>query len=321
MQCSQCGAENVANAQFCESCGSPIAATEPYGQPVSAAQQPLYPPQADYGQQVAAPAAYPPQQTYPTQQPYPPQQAYPPQQVYAPQPGQVMPPPPKKKRGCLVVTLIIIGVLLLGCAGVAFAMTQLFKPKDLGVSYTEADYQSAVTKLGIQVTDTVPNLPVAQTKIVYKGKKKVNVKLSSSEVSAAVSMHHRSPNWALSDVQILLGVNNQAQMSGYAVYNGQRYPFTADITAMLAGPQSVTGSASNIVVFGVDFPQEYYGAASAYLIGATNDWLAGMGDGLDIQTATITNGQLVLSGTVPASAERVPLTGTGGSQGASGTSG
>jgi hypothetical protein len=236
---------------------------------------------------------------------------YPPQPIYAQQPVGAPPAPPKKKRhGCLITTVIVLGLILLGCVGVGVYAFALSKPKDLGVTYTEADYQSAITKMGIQVIDTAPTLPVSQTRMVYRGKKKVSVKLTSSEVSAAVSMHHRSPKWILQDVQILLGDNDQFQMSGYAVYGGQRYPFYADLTAALAGPQSVSGTAQNIVVFGVDFPQQYYPAAQDYLIGAANDWLAGMGQGLDIQSASISKGELLIDGTVPAEAERMPLAGS-----------
>ena len=288
MQCAQCGVENVAGAQVCAACGSPLGASQPPAVPDPTSAAPSVAP--------PAPPQYAPQPGYPPQAP---------QQAYAAPPAPAA--KPKKKRGCLIAALVVVVLLLLSCAGAAWGMTTLFKPKDLGVNYTEADYQSAVTKLGIVVDDKAPNLPVAQTKIVYKGKKKVNVKLSSAEVSAAISMHHRSPKWALADVQILLGDNNQFQMSGYAAFQGQRYAFNADLTAVLAGAQSVGGNAQNIVVFGVGFPKEYYAPATEYLVGAANDWLAGMGEGLDIQAASIQNGELVLVGTVPAIAERVPL--------------
>jgi len=288
MQCAQCGTENVAGAQFCTQCGSPLPATAPVPDPVAA-----YPPQP------APPAGYAPQ---------PPAPGY-----AAPQPGYpaAAPPaaPPRKKRGCLITALVVIGVLVFGCVGAAFAASQLLKPKDLGVNYTEADYQSAVTKLGIQVVDKAPELPAEKTKTIYRGKKKVDVRLTSREVSAAVSLHRRLPKTVLEDVQILLGDNGQAVMSGYAWYGGRRYVFYTDITAQLAGPQSVTGSAQQIVVFGIDFPREYYPEAEQYLIDATNEWLAGMGEGLDIQTATIDGGELTLIGTVPETVERVPLDG------------
>jgi hypothetical protein len=200
---------------------------------------------------------------------------------------------------------VLFCVLAIASGAVVWFVTR--PPRDLGVSYTEADYQSAVAKLGIVVVDEAPNLPVEQTKIVYSGKKQVNIRLTSSEVSAVISMHHRSPKWALSDVQILLGTNNQVQMSGFAVYQGTRYGFYADLNVLLASHQSIGGSADKIVVFGMDFPQQWYAPAVDYIVGATNDWLSGMGEGLDIQSASIENGELLLQGTVPASIRRVPL--------------
>jgi hypothetical protein len=285
MRCTQCGAENVADAQFCASCGQPIAGAPAQYAPAAYAQ----------------PAATPPG--------YAPQPAYAPQQVYAPQPAPAAAPPRKKKRGCLVTALILIGVLLLGCGAVAWGLTSLVKPKDLGVTYTEADYQSAVTKFGVKMTDSAPGLPAEKTKTVYKGKKKVNTRLSSAEVSAVVSMHRRAAGQTLRDVQILLGDNNRLQMSGFAVFNGVSYPFYTDLTMALASPRSVGGSAQNIVVWGVDLPQQYWGAATEFLFSAINERLAAMGAGLSIDTATISGGELTIIGQVPASADGVPLAG------------
>jgi hypothetical protein len=215
------------------------------------------------------------------------------------------PVPVRKKHGCLTTTVALLAVIAVACGAIAWFVTR--PPRDLGVTYSEADYQSAVAKLGITVTDEAPTLPVEQTKVVYSGTRKVDVRLTSAEVSAVVSMHHRSPKWAVSDMQILLGDNDNLQMSGYAVYQGTRYGFYSDLDVTLAGPQTVGGSASKIIVFGVDFPQQWYSPAEQYLIGATNDWLAGMGAGLDIQSASISNGEFLLQGTVPAVARRIPL--------------
>jgi hypothetical protein len=292
MQCAHCGTENTSGGRFCGVCGAPVdgaaapaepASTAPSEPAVAAVETPFAAP--------VAPVAYAPA----------------PAPVYAPAPAPTYapPPPPRKKHGCLITSLVLLLVLGVACAAVVWFVTR--PPRDLGVSYTEADYQSAVAKLGITVVDTVPDMPIEQTKIVYSGKKKIDVRLTSKEVSAVISMHHRSPKWALSDVQILLGDNNQAQLSGFAVYDGARYAFYADLNAVLAGPQAIGATADKIVVFGVDFPQQWYSVAEQYLVQKTNDWLAGMGDGLDIQSASIENGELVLVGTVPAEIRRVPL--------------
>lgn len=295
MQCAQCGTENDASAKFCAVCGSPVSGDAAAAVPIEA------PAPATVGAPVVAPVdtAF----AVPSEVPA---ATVPVAPAYAPAP----PPPPRKKHGCLITTLVLLSVVAIAAGAVVWFVTR--PPRDLGVSYTEADYQSAVAKLGIVVVDEAPNLPVEQTKIVYSGKKQVNVRLTSKEVSAVISMHHRSPKWAISDVQILLGDNNQAQMSGFAVYQGARYGFYTDLNVLLAGPKSIGGSADKIVVFGMDFPQQWYAPAVGYIMGAANDWLAGMGEGLDIQSASIENGELVLQGTVPASAKRVPLSSING---------
>ncbi|HEY5468861.1 MAG TPA: zinc ribbon domain-containing protein [Coriobacteriia bacterium] len=282
MQCAQCGTENDASATFCAVCGSRFGDVEPSAD-VAPVSQPLV--TEPVAASVYAPVATAPSPVATT--------------TTAP------PPPPRKKHGCLITTIVLFSVVAVAAAAVVWFVTR--PPRDLGVSYTEADYQSAVAKLGIEIVDEAPNLPVEQTKVVYSGKKQVSVHLTSKEVSAVISMHHRSPKWALSDVQILLGTDNQVQMSGFAVYQATRYGFYADLNVLLASPQSVGGSADKIVVFGIDFPQQWYGPAVDYIVQATNDWLSGMGQGLDIQSASIENGELVLQGTVPASIRRVAL--------------
>lgn len=56
-------------------------------------------------------------------------------------------PRKKKRTGCLIAIIILL-ILLLAVAGLAAMVFGLFGPKDLGVDYTEADYQSAMTKIG-----------------------------------------------------------------------------------------------------------------------------------------------------------------------------
>ena len=136
--CPKCGAEVVDGAGFCAACGEPVVATSAAGPTpsVAAPQEPVYAP--------------------------PPAVAYaPPTVPYAAAPV----PAPKKKRGCMIA-LIVLGVLLLCCVGSAaaayFGFVSLGKPRDLGVRYTEADYKSATTKLGIDVSMSGPDAPTAK---------------------------------------------------------------------------------------------------------------------------------------------------------------
>ncbi len=59
---------------------------------------------------------------------------------------------PKKKRGmgCLIVLVFVLGLLGVGGYFVANVFG-LLPPKNLGVTYTEADYQSALAKIGTDI--------------------------------------------------------------------------------------------------------------------------------------------------------------------------
>jgi len=112
MTCKHCNYQMDDKAAFCPNCGAPAAP--------AAAQQPAVHTQ---------PPAY-------AQQP-----------VYAQQPA----PQKKKGKGCLIALII---ALVLVAAAVIFVLSILgvFGPKSLGVSYTEADYTSAVSKMGLDIT-------------------------------------------------------------------------------------------------------------------------------------------------------------------------
>ena len=137
MFCVKCGAQLNDEARFCTNCGT-VTETAATGQGASApqpAQQPVF------------------QQTAP---PRPPQYAPPPYVMPAPQPAQpqyAAPPyaPPKKKRrtGCLVVLIILL--VIMGAGLLIFAKFAWLPPRDLGIRYTQADFDSAVNKIGLKV--------------------------------------------------------------------------------------------------------------------------------------------------------------------------
>ena len=58
----------------------------------------------------------------------------------------------KKKHVALWISLTILLVILLGAGCLIASLFGVFGPKDLGVKYTEKDYQSALTKIGTQTT-------------------------------------------------------------------------------------------------------------------------------------------------------------------------
>lgn len=121
MFCQNCGSQIPDKVQFCAQCGAKADAAGPVDPAYTPAPSPAYAP--------------------------PPTPAYTP----APSPAYAPPPKKKKKTGCLIAIIILL-VILVAVAFFAASLLGLFGPKNLGVTYTEADYQSALDKIGTDIT-------------------------------------------------------------------------------------------------------------------------------------------------------------------------
>ena len=131
MYCQNCGSQVPDKAQFCAQCG---ARTDVAG-PADPAAAP-FDPKMQPGAQQPAPGY---------------NQAY--QQATIQQPAPVAGPRDrkKKKKGCLIAVIVLL-IILAAMGLLAASLLGIFGPKDLGVTYTEADYQSALDKIGTDIT-------------------------------------------------------------------------------------------------------------------------------------------------------------------------
>ncbi|TLM76856.1 MAG: hypothetical protein FDZ70_05945 [Actinobacteria bacterium] len=240
--------------------------------------------------------------------PTPGQPAYPQQPAPAGYAPVAPAPAPKKKSGCWIgcgVGCLILALLTCAlAAGAYFGLLSMGKPKDLGVTYTEDDYWSAVEKAGT-VWPPAPDggEDFANTDVVYSGSKPLDATFSNSEISALLSNSH-TPGWPIHDMQIRVSDGGGVELSGLVEYEGNQVPVYVDGSASIEG-RTVSGSIDSAQAFGVAVPAEYLPQATEYGLGLVNDRLARM-EGLDITSMDVTDGQLHLTGTVPAEAQRVP---------------
>jgi len=164
MFCPNCGTSLEDGSKFCSGCGTVLnresaqdisAQTQPAQFPSQQrpAQFPSQPPPAQFTSQHRPPA----HQQQPLQPP--PHQQAPPQwqgspatypQQNQPQPWGAPPPPQKKKRhaGCLIFLVILLAL----AGGVYYLYSSIFlNPRDLGMRYTQADFDSALDKTGLKI--------------------------------------------------------------------------------------------------------------------------------------------------------------------------
>jgi hypothetical protein len=109
--------------------------------------------------------------------------------------------------------LVIVVVLVLGYLGFVPGVSNIFgsnKPRDLGVTYTAADYASAHARNG--TTHTV--LPAGSVpNIIFSGSHPVNTVYTQAEINALINNRQWS-NYPLKNCQLKINPDNTIEFSG-----------------------------------------------------------------------------------------------------------
>lgn len=250
--------------------------------------QPPVPPTPPPGYQPPVPPT--PPSGYEAQQPA--------QYAQAPAPAA---PPKKKRKGCLIAA-IVAAVLLLGCIGTVLVVAVVTRTEGETV-YSEADFDSAITKIGVTWPELPEGADPADYERVYTGQKAVDVTLTEAELSALMSYNHDASYWPISNMSVQLTGGNSASASMDVAYMGRSWPVE------VAGSGTAEGSGLGISlasasVMGVEVPAQYLPMGSDILEEIINPRLARAG--ISIQTLEVTGDGVRFVGTTWESAEYVP---------------
>lgn len=212
--------------------------------------------------------------------------------------------PKKKRKGCLIALLVVVLLLVLAAVGIAIALNRASEPADVGVVYSEADFDSAVAKVGV----VWPELPEGEDpgayERVYTGSKPMDVTLTEAELSALMSYNHSASYWPIKSMQIDL-TGGGATASGVVSYGGRDWPFTA------AGSGGIGGSALDVsiasaTVAGMDVPAQYLPLGESFLEGVVNARLARI-PGFSVESLELTDAGVHAVGTIWETAEYVKV--------------
>ncbi len=174
MFCTKCGAKADEGIRFCTQCGAEIpAAGAPAGTPGRADGQPPMDGQPVYPQPVfPGPAAY-----------------------------QAVPPPKKKKRHTGLYVLLGILIVLVGAVVYLLGSLSLFKPKNLGIRYDQADFNSVVQKLGLHVTADLGNGETYDNAPILSGDAAAVPDSTISSGTLKGKLSYKDYDWSFSDYQ------------------------------------------------------------------------------------------------------------------------
>lgn len=111
----------------------------------------------------------------------------------------------------LFLLVIVLIILAGGYGAYAFGLIGTPKPKDLGIEYTEADWQMAEDKTQVK-TETVSQAG-PETALKYSGSHPVKQSFSSAEITAAAN--HRAWKYLpFKNIQVRLNTDGTAEVSG-----------------------------------------------------------------------------------------------------------
>jgi hypothetical protein len=134
-----------------------------------------------------------------------------------------------KKTIVLATILIAVSALILGYYGFIPVLSDVMeanKPKDLGVTYTSADLDSANSKLGV-IFKNLPPTDSGATSLTKTGQKQLIASFTSAELTALLNDH--SQKWKyypIKNIQVKISNDGVIELSG--VLQADRFTGFAD---------------------------------------------------------------------------------------------
>jgi hypothetical protein len=110
--------------------------------------------------------------------------------------------------------------MVAGYLGFVPGLSNLFgsnKPVDLGTTYTQADYKSAVAKTGTTFLDNTDTVNYTKSQKVFGPAKAASVDFTASEITAALNDKPKSPDFPLKDWQVRYNPDGTAEVSAVVV--------------------------------------------------------------------------------------------------------
>lgn len=197
-----------------------------------------------------------------------------------------------------IVALVVVGgvvvLTFLGYMPGLSALAGTAKQKDLGVQADKAAFESAMQKAGVAAE--YPGTPVAVDQVKVSGAKKIkDVTFTNAEVSALINAYVEPFQYPVRAVQVAFHKDGTGEASAMVTYKGNEYP--GYITGSVAYDGTITGSATSATGAGIS-AGKWLGLGEEKTLEFMNLQLAF--PGLKITKATLGDGEVTVSGVVPA---------------------
>jgi hypothetical protein len=226
-----------------------------------------------------------------------------------------------------IVVVVVIGVLVLGYLGFVPGLSNLMganKPAKLGGTYTAADYNSAISKSGIQMNDNLANTYVPKSQRVYGSAKSVSMDLTPAEVLAVLNTKPMSSNIPFKDYDLRINPDNSVEASALLevdkIVNNSQIPQEVkdalksindaglkEVPVYMKGAVSVVNGqlnydAEDIKIGKISIPAGQVNDATSQVSNYFQTLTSHI-PGLSVKNASVINGKFHFDGTVPSSVD------------------
>lgn len=231
-----------------------------------------------------------------------------------------------------ILAVVVVLVLAAGYLGFVPGVSNIFgsdKPRDLGVTYTRADYLSVTAKDKIQRTNLPANTPPAQS-LSFSGSQPANFNITQAEATALIN-DNPWPYSALTQCQVRFNSDGTGEIAGilqvnklhdYSIARGyteadfnnvlkyvQKYGVVQKNMAFYAkGTGSVVNGVisfniSKLEIGRLSIPLDQINGRKADLIDAANEAMSRT-PGFSVKNFSISGGQVHFEGTLPKTISR-----------------
>lgn len=235
-----------------------------------------------------------------------------------------------KALGIAVGVIVIVAVLVIGYFGFLPGVSNVFgsnQPKDLGVTYMIADYQSAHARNGTSHTE-LPSGTIPENSIQFSGQHPVDTTYTQSEFNALINNRqwqyyplkqcqlkiHQDGTLEFSGIVIVsrikgymqaLGVseNSLKTITNYLKYIPGNAAFYAKGRFEIINGQIINTELTTFKVGNLNLTNQMKNNLSSIISGVYSQMDAY--PGLTVKTLTFNNGQVQFEGTLPDSARSV----------------
>ncbi len=211
-----------------------------------------------------------------------------------------------KKIGVVAIILVVVAVLVLGATGFVPGVSDIMgtsKPRDLGVKYSDADYNSLLEKLPGMTVEGMEDICIGCPHKV-SGSVPAEAEVSQEEFSALLNKGNKKSG-IVKDIQVRFNSDGTVEASGKALDSRLSGPIYAKAKPVVCGPRCLTFEMDSAEAGRLGVSGEQLEIAR----GALDEVSQGFFDrnpGLTIESLSIEGGKMNFKGTVPEKVEGIP---------------